>query len=79
LGNISIFQISQSFNGGIASTTPVSGSAGLFEAIQIYTSVAATLMIIVAKAIVLIKVGFENQEVRLDQSEHIDKAYDLNS
>jgi hypothetical protein len=36
-------------------------------------------MIIVAKAIILIKVGFENQEVRLDQSEHIEKAYDLNS
>ena len=76
---MSIFQISQSFNGGLASTAPVSGSAGLFEAIQIYTSVAATLMIIVAKAIVLIKVGFENEEVRLDQSEHREKAYDLNS
>jgi len=36
-------------------------------------------MVIVAKAIVLIKVGFENEEVRLDQSEHREKAYHLNS
>jgi len=36
-------------------------------------------MVIVAKAIVLIKVEFQNEEVRLDQSEHREKAYDLNS
>ena len=61
------------------------GHAGWYEqvvgviSVGLYTLVITTIIVIIAKAIVPIRVESDSEEVGLDQSEHGEKAYDLSS
>ena len=73
--------------GGILGTLSIAvfGHAGWYEqvfgvlSVGIYTLVITTIIVIIVKAIVPIRVESESEEVGLDQSEHGEKAYDLSS
>jgi Amt family ammonium transporter len=73
--------------GGILGTLSIAafGHAGWYEqlfgvvTVGIYTVVITTIIVILVKSIVPIRVDSDNEEVGLDQSEHGEKAYDLNS
>ena len=73
--------------GGILGTLSIAlfGHAGWYEqvvgviSVGLYTLVITTIIVIIAKAIVPIRVESDSEEVGLDQSEHGEKAYDLSS
>tara|TARA_Y100001936_G_scaffold138141_1_gene134940 strand:+ start:4967 stop:6199 length:1233 start_codon:yes stop_codon:yes gene_type:complete len=73
--------------GGILGTLSIAvfGHAGWYEqvfgvlSVGIYTLVITTIIVIIVKAIVPIRVESDSEEVGLDQSEHGEKAYDLSS
>ena len=73
--------------GGILGTLSIAafGHAGWYEqlygvlTVGIYTLVMTTIIVVVVKAIVPLRVESDDEEVGLDQSEHGEKAYDLSS
>ena len=73
--------------GGILGTLSIAffGHAGWYEQLSgvlivgIYTLVITALIVVFVKMVVPIRVESDNEEVGLDQSEHGEKAYDLNS
>ena len=73
--------------GGILGTLSIAffGHAGWYEQLSgvlvvgIYTLVTTALIVVLVNMVVPIRVESDNEEVGLDQSEHGEKAYDLNS
>ena len=73
--------------GGILGTLSIAafGHAGWYEqlygvlTVGIYTLVMTTIIVVVVKAIVPLRVESDDEEIGLDQSEHGEKAYDLSS